>query len=146
MSAVYNKGKYSIGSGSLIWTSDTFKVALVTSSYTFNADHPFLDSGSGANNPKTNEVSTGTGYARKTLASKTTTQDDTNDRIIYAAADVTYTTPNTWTAAAAVVFHDTGVDTTCELICFLDGGGFPKTMNGTDFLIAWAATGVFKLT
>lgn len=146
MSAVYNKGKYVLGTGTVVWTSDTIKCMLVTSGYTFNADHTFVDSGSGADNPLTNEVSTGSGYARKTLGTKTVTQDDTNDRVVYSAADLTWTTPNTWTAAAAIVFHDTGADTTSELLAFLNGGGFPKTMNGSDFLIAWAAAGIIKLT
>ena len=147
MSLVYNRWK-EIG-GASVWTGDTIKVMLVTSSYVADADHLYVDSGVGAANPLTNECS-GTGYSRKTLGSKTVTRDDTNNRSIYLAADLTWTAPNGFTPRAAIVFRDNGGgDTTNDLIAYLNGGNFSPSgiaMNGTDFLIAWATTGILTLT
>lgn len=141
MSLVYNKGKYRLGTGATIWTSATIKAMLVASGYTADPDHPFVDSGAGAANPLTNENS-GTGYVRKTLASKAVTQDDANNRIIYSAADLTWTTPNGFTANALILFQDLGgADSANPLLAYINGTGFPKVMNGTDFLVAWALTG-----
>lgn len=149
MSLLYNKFKASLLNAGVVLLTDTIKVALVTASYTADPDHTFFNSGAGAANPSANEVS-GTGYtapgSRKTLASKTVSQNDTSDRGEFDAADVSWTAVNGFTAAAAIVYKDTGNDATSPLIAHINTGGFPKTVNGSDLLIQWAASGIITLT
>lgn len=67
---VYNEGAESLLDGSINWTSDTIKARLIASSATPNKDDTTLASG---------YTAIGTDY---TLANKTRTKDDTNDRIV----------------------------------------------------------------
>lgn len=144
-SLMYNKGLEWLGSGDL--TTATIKVMLVTSSYTANKDHDF------ASSPAANEIS-GTGYTsgfagsgRKTLASKTFAESDANDNAAFDAADLLWTglQADCGTAAACVIYvHDTS-DAASTLLCYLDGGGFPRTFDGTDFPLVWNSSGIFTI-
>ncbi len=87
--------KYSLN-GAIDWDTDTINAILVTSSYTMDIDtHAFRSD-------ITNEV-TGTGYTAggQALASKTVTQDNTNDRAVFDSNDPSWTTA-TITARAVV--------------------------------------------
>jgi hypothetical protein len=147
----YNIAKDQCFDGGIVVLSDTIKALLVTSGYTANADHDFVDAG-GANDVVDHEVS-GTGYAagyagagRKTLGSKTMTEDDTNDRGKFTAANLAWTAINGFTAAAVVLFKNgSSDDTTSKLICYIDGG-FPVTANGGDVNVNWHADGIFYLS
>lgn len=81
-----------------------------------------------------------TNYVRKTLASLTSTEDDTNDRANVDAASIT------WTAAggasnntpAALVIYDATTDTndgTRILVGYYDTG-FTVATNGGDYVVA----------
>src|SRR5438477_2232621 len=89
-----------------VWTTDTIKTMLCTSSYTPDQDaHEFKSS-------VTNEIS-GTGYTAggATLASKTVTADSSTNETRLDAADVSWTVA-TFTARYAVVYKSTGTDST----------------------------------
>lgn len=129
--------------GTIDLGADTIQVMLVTSSYTPNADHDFIDLG--GSDAVSAELS-GSGYSRKTLASKSISEDDTNDRAEFDAADVTWSSIDAGTAAAAVVFKSTGVDTTSVIIAYIDTGGFPITTNGGDLTVTWNAEGIIQLS
>lgn len=133
--AMYNCYKNESQKGSHAYLTDTVKIALVTSAYTANIDtHAnFSDI--------TNEV-TGTGYTAggATLGSKTATQDNTNDRGVLDAADVTWTT-STITARGAVVYKDTGTGSTSKLMCYIDFGA-DKSSSATDFTIQFSTSGI----
>lgn len=138
-SVFYNGFKLKIQNGSIDMDTDTIKCALVTSTYSPNIDtHVFWSD-------VTNEVS-GTGYTAggATLASVTVTQDNTNDRGVVDAADVTWTTA-TITARAAILYKDTGVASTSPLICYIDFVS-DQTSSGGNFVIQWNASGIFALT
>lgn len=139
-SLIYNSYKLKLGDSStkINWASDTFKVALVTSTYSPSADnHDFFDD-------ITNEVS-GTGYTAggATLASVTITQDNTDDEAVIDAADVTWTTSSI-TARGAVIYKSTGVASTSPLIAYIDFST-DKTSDGGTFQITWATEGIINI-
>lgn len=128
---VYNKFKTQ-SLGSLTLPTDDIRVLLVSSSYTFDADHHFVS------DVVASELS-GTGYARVALTSKTLTEDDTNDRSIFNAANLTYTAINAGTIDAAIVYKEAASDATRQLVCCLDIT--PKVpTNGGNINLNWAAT------
>jgi hypothetical protein len=136
---IYNSYKTDILAGNIDHDADTIKVALVTSSYTPDQDaHDFF-------NDVTNEV-TGTGYTAggATLASKTVTQDNTDNEGVFDAADVTWST-STITARAAVLYKSTGTDSTSNLMVYFDFGSDQSSSAG-DFTLQWGSEGIVNLT
>lgn len=148
-SGAFNKGLSDIADGTIDLLTDTLKVILVTSTYTYDPDTLVVDAG-GASDILDAEISV-TGYTggwggggRKTLTSKTVTADHTNNRAVFDAAD-----PSAWTAlgsgatiAAAVIVKEGGSnDTTSRPLAYLDITDTPT--NGGDFTLIFAATGVF---
>lgn len=135
---IYNSFKKKIMDGSIDLDTDTIKLALVTSSYTPDQDtHDFFDD-------VTNEV-TGTGYTAggATLTTKAVTQDNTNNKGVFDADDVTWST-STITARAGVLYKSTGTASTSALICYIDFGA-DKTSAGGNFTVQWNASGILTL-
>lgn len=115
----------------IVWASDTIKARLVASSATLNKDDTSM----------TPYTAIGTD---QTLGSKTQTKDTANDRIVYDAADPT------WTAVAG--------GSTVGWICIFkfvsnDAGSTPIAIlditdiitNGQDIIITFNASGIFYL-
>jgi septal ring-binding cell division protein DamX len=125
--------------GSLNLSGDTIKVMLVTSGYTPNVDtHDYRDD-------VTNEVS-GTGYTAggATLANKTVTQDNTNDRAAFDD-DATWAS-STITARGAVVYKARGGAASAdELLCYFDFGSDQISSSG-NFTLQWSSSGIVLLT
>ena len=137
-SLIYNSYKDKLIEGNIAYLTDTIKVALVTSSYTPDQDsHDFFDD-------VTNEV-VGTGYTAggATLGSKTSTQDNTNNRGVADAADTTWSA-STLTARGAVIYKSTGVASTSPLMAYIDFGQNYVTSGGT-FQINWNADGILYI-
>lgn len=138
--ALYNSFKRDIMNGSIDLDTDTIKIMLVTSSYTPNIDTHTKRS------DITNEVS-GTGYTAggATLANKAVTADNTNDRGVFDADDVSWTT-STITARGAVLYKSRGgASSADELIMYLDFSTDYTSTAGT-FLITWNASGILTLS
>jgi len=132
MAKVFNEAITSIGKQEINYLTDTVVVLLLTDAPDIDAD-TFISDLSG-------EI-TGGGYSRKTLASKTITTDDTNDRAIFDAADVQ------WTAFTnvfryIVVAQSTGDDSTSRCITTIDTGETQTIDSGT-YDITWPTSGVF---
>lgn len=135
-SGIYNRFKYNIVKKLVDLSTDSIKVMLLNNSHAFNPDH----------NVKTdinaNEIS-GTGYTADgaALASLTVTQDDTNDKMVFDAADTA------WTTATFSAYHAALIDVTVSnnLIASIDFGGV-KTVTGGTFTIQWAAGGIITLS
>jgi len=114
-------------------SDDTFKVALVTSSYSPDKDaHEFFDD-------VTNEVS-GTGYtAGGETVTGTLTLDTANDKLTLEFASTSWTSA-TITARGAVYYSSTGTASTSTLIAFNDFGSDVAVTAGTLALAASTVT------
>ena len=136
--ATYNIFKKSIMNGGIDLDTDTLKVMLVTDSYTPDIDAD-LDRAD-----VTNEI-TGDGYTEggATLGSVTITQDDTNDRGVFDAADTTWASSSI-TARGAVIYLSTGTAADDLLIAYKDFGADKTSSNG-NFTITWSADGILYL-
>lgn len=136
---VYNSFMFDLAAGNIDLNTDTFKIMLVTSTYTPNADtHNRRDD-------ITNEVS-GAGYTAggATLASVTLTQDDANDRAVWDAADPSWAA-STITARGAVIYKSRGgLASADELVCYKDFGSDIVSTNGT-FTVQIHANGILYL-
>lgn len=128
---MYNSAKEAFISGDIDLTSDTIKVALVSSTYTYNSAHDFFDDVSG-------QIGTS-----ETLGSKTVT-DGTFD-----AADSTFSSVTAGsTVDAYIIYQDTGNTATSHLIAYFDtdsGGAISIPTNGGDITIAYSGSGIFSL-
>lgn len=130
----YTRESYLARTKGLDLTSDTIKMmVLVTDSE--NKDHDSL----------TDILTAGveaavSGYARATLASKTLTIDDTNDRVAFDAADVTMNSVasgETWTGV--VVYLDGANDGLRIPLYHFD---ISQATNGSNIVFQWNATGI----
>lgn len=135
-------GDDSIISTAINLKTDTIKLSLHSSSFTPSADDDeFFDD---VDNEVASSGSYTTGIAGGyTLASKTTTTDDTDDEGVFDAADVSITGA-TITARYAVIRKDTGVASTSPIICVIDFGTNVSVIGGT-FTITFAAEGILNL-
>jgi hypothetical protein len=126
------------GTENFVWSTDTIKVALCTSTYTPNQDtHKFFSS-------ITNEV-TGTGYTAggATLGTKTTNYTTATNTVWLDAADTSWTT-STITARYAIVYKSTGTAGTSLLLGYVDFGADVVSTAGT-FSIQWDALGILTV-
>jgi hypothetical protein len=130
-SLIYNKFLDYLASADI--SDDTFKVALVTSSYTPDKDtHEHFDD-------ITNEVS-GTGYtAGGNTVTGTLTLSTANDRLTLEFASTSWTSA-TITARGAVYYSSTGTASTSTLIAFNDFGSDVAVTAGTLALAASTVT------
>ena len=123
-SLIYNSCLNDMATGAIDFDTDTFKIMLVTSSYTPNKDTHTKRSN------VTNEI-TGTGYSSGgTTTTVTVTNDTANDRIDIDFSDVSWTSA-TLTAAAAVIYKSTGTAASDNLVAYLDFAGNVISTNGT---------------
>lgn len=132
--ALYPKAKESFlsQSPSIDMDTDTIKVAMVTSAYTYSTSHQYYSSVSGV---------VGT---PATLASKTVTNG------VFDAADVTYSSVASGsTVAALIIYKDTGSAATSPLVAYIDtvSSGLPVSTNGGDIIVTWdnGANKIFAL-
>ncbi len=127
-SLIFNSAVRFIATGVIDLDTDSFKVMLVTSSYTPDKDVDDF------RNDVTNEVS-GTGYTAGGAAVVATVAavDTTNDRVDVTFATTTWTTA-TITARAAVIYKVRGgASSADELVCYVDFLA-DKTSSGGDFV------------
>ena len=130
-SLIFNKFLDYLASADI--SDDTFKVALVTSSYTPDKDtHEHFDD-------VTNEVS-GTGYtAGGNTVTGTLTLDNANDKLTLEFASTNWTSA-TITARGAVYYSSTGTASTSTLIAYNDFGSDVAVTAGTLALAASTVT------
>lgn len=123
-------------------TADTLKITLHTG-YT-----PNLDTHQVWADVSATEYPTAGGYTAggKTLASVTVTQDNTNDRMVLDAADVTWTAlgVSPATPSHAILWNDTPTTPADPLIGYVILG--TTATNGGDYTLAWNAAGIATLT
>ena len=137
-SFIYNSAKLRLLQGAFDFTSDQFKVALVTSAHSPDKDtHEYFAD-------LTNEV-TGTNYTSggKVLQNIVLSQDDENDRAILDADNLVWSVA-TFTARAAVIYKNTGSAATSPLLAYID---FDEDLEATgeDFILQWHEDGILAL-
>jgi len=124
-SLIYNSCIDDMARGAIDFDTDSFKVMLVTSTYTPNKDtHDKRDD-------VTNEVS-GTGYTAGGVASVcTVTKDTANDKVTLSFAAVSWATA-TITARGAVYYKSRGgASSADELVAYVDFGGDVSSTGAT---------------
>ena len=124
-SLIYNSAVDDMARGAIDFDTDSFKVMLVTSSYTPNKDTD------DKRNDVTNEVS-GTGYTAGGAASVcTVTKSTANDRVTLSFAAVNWPS-STITARAAVIYKSRGgASSADELVCYVDFGADVSSSSAT---------------
>lgn len=138
--AIYNSFKFDCSTGTIDLNTDTFKIMLVTATYSPNIDTHTKRS------DITNEVS-GTGYTAggATLSGVTVTNDTANDRTSFDATDPTWPS-STITARGAVIYKSRGGAASAdELVCYLDFGS-DITSTAATFTVTFGANGILLLT
>jgi hypothetical protein len=130
---LYPKFKQSILSGTgPNLPVDNLKVALIhTASYTFNAADQYLSAIPGG--------------AIVVTSSNLTGKSVTNG--IFTAGNLTLVSVTGLSCEALIIYQDTGVAGTSQLIAYFDTGvsGLPVTPNGGNIAIQWNGSGVFSL-
>jgi len=136
-SGIYNRYKANLMNKEVDMEADTIKCALLSSSHSFNADNNTWSDISA------NEIS-GTGYTAggASLANKSVTQDNTNDKAKFDADNVTWSNA-TITAHYAVLYDDTL--TNDDLIACFDFGSDKSSSSG-NFTIEWDSNGIIELS
>ena len=112
--------------------SETIKVALVASGYTYSTSHQYYSSVSSS------------AVATATLANKTVTNG------VFDADDVTFSSVTGSAITQIVIYRDaSGVASNSPLIAYFDSptSGLPITPNGGNITIAWSndSSKIFKL-
>lgn len=137
----YATGAKHVATGT-IWTTDTIKVSLHTSTYTpSQTTHEFFSS-------TTNELATANGYTAGGATLGTKSVVTTGLVTALRAANTVWTAGSgqTITARYAVIRKDTGTASTSPLLGYVDFGADTSATNG-NFTITWDSTdGVLKLT
>lgn len=127
-----------LGKGLINMSTDTFKVILVTSSYTFNSSHNELADITG-------ELTSGNGYTTggATIA---------NPTWAFASGVTKYDGDNvSWSASGgaigpvtgAIIYDDTS--TGDKLMCYMDFGGEQTAGDSTDFKVTFDDDGIFSV-
>lgn len=134
---VYNDFKEQVLKGVHQLHAHTIKVTLHTG-YT-----PNIDSHETWSNVSATEYSTGSGYTAggATLSSLSVTQDNTNDRALWDAGDVTWTSLGPLSPATpshAIIWNDTPTSPADPLIAYVVLG--TTATNGGDYTISWSSS------
>ena len=110
------------------WSSDTIKASLVKSTWVYDGTETVWSDIS------SHECS-GSGYAALTLSSKT--EAITNNRQVFDAADLSWTTINVTDVAYLVIYKDSG-----RLLSWYDvkDAGSPRTLINANATIQWHST------
>jgi hypothetical protein len=131
--ALYDTGRNAFLRGDLSWNSHTFKVVLISSSYTVNlASHQYLTS-----------IPSGARIA--TSSALTTSLPGAG---VADASDITFTSVTGSQATQFVIYRDTGTEATSQLVAYFDTAtNLPITPNGGDISITWSndSNRIFKL-
>jgi hypothetical protein len=130
-SLIYNSALRDEATGAIDYDTDTFRLMLVTSTYTPNKDTHTKRS------DVTNEVA-GTGYTAGGTATTVTVAavDTANDRVDITFGAVSWTT-STITAHAGVVYKSRGgLASADELVAYIDFGSDVASTGGTFSLTA----------
>lgn len=129
---LYPKFKEALLTAGLDVEADTIKCVLIDlADYTYSAAHDFLNDVAAAARIGTPQ----------TLGSKTIVDG------VFDAADITFPSVSGDVCEAILLYKDTGVEATSNLIALIDSAsaGLPVTPNSGNIVIQWNASGIFSL-
>lgn len=138
-SGIYDSFFQQSVNGNIDWDSDTIKIALVTSSYVVDlVNHDYFDD-------ITNEVSS-SGYTAGGATLSNASISTASNVITLDADNIVWNTV-TFNARAAIVYKDTGTDSTSPLMFYYDfvtdrspsGANFTINVNSLGFLTLGSA-------
>lgn len=134
----YDKLVEYLGDGTMDMDGDSFKLALMDSSHTFTSTNSVWADVSA------NDLGTANGYTAAGQALTTPTWVESSGTITFDAVDVTWTASGGSIAADdGVLYDDTPTSPADPLICSVDFDGTQTAGDGTDFVVAWNASGIF---
>jgi hypothetical protein len=139
----YNSFKEYVADGTFDLNTDTFKVILVSSSYTFSAAHTVLAD-------ITNELSTANGYTNGGATLGSVTFSQTSGTATFDAADTTWTASGGSIVARRAVIHKSGTANSRAnpLVASVLLDTTPAdvtTTTGNTLTLQWNASGIFTL-
>lgn len=131
--ALYDTGRNAFLQGQINWVLDNISAVLVdTASYTVDlVNHQYLS-----------DIPLAARTATAALTGKTAVAG------VADAADTTFLNVTGPQSEALVLYKDTGIDTTSQLIAYIDTAvGLPVTPSGGDIVILWdnGTNKIFKL-
>lgn len=120
---LYDYAREQFATGKINWTSDTFKVCLVSSAYTPSTTTHTMWS----------DVSWSARITAPVALTSNTATGGACD-----AADVTFSSVSGSVVTYIIIYKDTGTESTSPLIAIIDTAtGLPITPNGGDIIITW---------
>lgn len=139
--AIYNNFKHQVMEGEFDLLNDTLKMILVS------GHTPNIDTHTQYSDVSADEYGTGSGYTAggATLASVTVTVDNTNDRGVFDAGDLTWSSLGALSPATpsdCILYDDTHASDL--LIAYWELG--TTATNGGDYTLQFGANGIILLT
>ena len=141
---LYGLGLKAIVTGDVDWENDTIKVAL-TNNYLFTEANK--DSHDFWNDVEGYEVAASGTYSAggATLTTSAPTYSASLNAVLLSATANVVWTDATITATGAIIYKDTGVDTTSPLIAHINFGGSKAATDGS-FTLDFTTNPVVKIT
>jgi hypothetical protein len=142
VSTTYNRGRYLFASTGLDWLNNDVQILLLdnVAGYIADATHNTVA------DVAAYELGAVANYVRKSLGTKSVTEDDVAGEATLGAADPVWTSLGACEVQGAVVFKAGVDDLSSELIGFLDGAQFPATHGGSgDFKVKFGSGVVAKV-
>lgn len=137
---MYNSAREYIGDGSIDLDTNTFKLMLVTNSYTPSASHT-------QKSDVTNEVANGNGYTSGGATLSSVTWAHSGTTATFDAADPSWTASggNIGPFRIGVIYDDTSASDLLVAYCILDSSDITVT-SGNTFTIQLNASGILTLS
>ena len=128
---VSNRFKKALADAGENWPSGDYRMLLLTGSVVADPDDNTLADVIAAPNVEASDGS----YARQTLASKTNTQDDTNNRANLDCATADFGALDNETPTAAVIYRHVDGTNANDLFVSLHDTGFGAASNGAGYTV-----------
>lgn len=130
------------GDNTIDLDGDTFDIILM------NSSHVFTSSNTLKSQIAANEIATGFGYTQGAKTLTSVTWAEAGGVTTFDAADVTWTAAggSIGPATDAVIYDETATATLDALVCSIDFGAAETAGDGTNFVVTFAAGGIFTIS